>query len=580
MISPVSKISTQEFALQCGLIAVVVAACAIPFSGNNADADLWGHVQYGRDALAFGLPDTTTYSFTAVGYCWINHEILAELTMAVVDGLGGAQALLAMKWLLGMAFAAVLLRRQLQQGVSLLTASGLTLLVALNLNMFWHVRPQLFSYIFYTLLLMLLEFCFSGWSGRWWLSANKADDSIERIDYRSFNMRFLWATPILIGLWTNTHGAFAAGLAIYLAYLGCRAIEAWIQWRGESWGVLRRLTMMGCAAGLATFLNPYGPRLHLWLLESLGQPRPEITEWHPPNLLSAEWAPLTALIVVFFFAVACTRKSRDFTHLMILAATLWQTGMHLRHAPFFAIAFAYWMAPHLDSAIRRIYDPAAQPEKSPELEPGWMIPSAMALGAIVLGSVIVYRTTEMTVRRDEYPVSAVQFMHEHRLKGRTIVTYNWAQYLLGCFGERNLEGRDQGTRLAFDGRFRTCYPQEVIDMHFDFILGDNPPLRHRGVDSPPLKPDAVLDHGEAELAVISRYQPHSELTLLRRDDWVLLYQDELAQVWGRADVFDDPNSRRYLPPHERRITDQQQLGSVNWPALPRDREASADRRSS
>ena len=68
-----------------------------------ADPDLWGHVQYGRDALAHGLPATTTYSYVAEGYPWINHEILAEYALAIVaDSLGGP-GLLMIKCLLGVA---------------------------------------------------------------------------------------------------------------------------------------------------------------------------------------------------------------------------------------------------------------------------------------------------------------------------------------------------------------------------------------------------------------------------------------------------------------------------------------------
>ena len=65
-------------------------ACGVALSLNVADPDLWGHVQYGRDALAHGLPATTTYSYIAEGYPWINHEIVAEYALAIgADWLGG-----------------------------------------------------------------------------------------------------------------------------------------------------------------------------------------------------------------------------------------------------------------------------------------------------------------------------------------------------------------------------------------------------------------------------------------------------------------------------------------------------------
>ncbi len=45
-----------------------------------------------------------------------------------------------------------------------------------------------------------------------------------------------------------------------------------------------------------------------------------------------------------------------------------------------------------------------------------------------------------------------------------------------------------------------------------------------------------------------------------RDEWVLLYQDQIAQLWGRATRYDDPSSPNYLPPERRRITEEPQLG--------------------
>ena len=67
----------------------LLLVCGIALSKGLADPDFWGHVQYGRDVLASGLPSESNYNYTAVGYRWINHENLAELAFALgVDRLG------------------------------------------------------------------------------------------------------------------------------------------------------------------------------------------------------------------------------------------------------------------------------------------------------------------------------------------------------------------------------------------------------------------------------------------------------------------------------------------------------------
>ncbi len=569
--------STPTWVSRC-VIVLTLIACAVPMSGNNADADLWGHVQFGRDVMRHGLPSSTTYSFTAVGYPWINHENLSELTFAVIaDWVGGA-GLLLLKCLLGVSVAAAMLYRQRQQGVSLFVACGVTLLVALNLNFFWQVRPQLFSYVFYAAMLLMLSHCFDQWEGRWRLArfakSDRADADLD-IPYRSERMRRLWLAPILFVVWTNTHGAFSAGLAIFVTYLILRAIEAWTVWREKSWGIVGRLGMMATAASLATFLNPYGPRLHAWLLHSLSEPRPEITEWHPPPLLSPEWFPLTIAIGLFMATIAFTKRSRDFTHLLVTGATLWQTLEHQRHAPFFVLAFGFWMAPHVDSLVQRLAAIRGERERQESsLLVARIFGISMVAASVVIGSMVVDRLKVMNVRRDEYPVAALEFMHSRDLSGRAVVTYNWAQYVIGCFGDRNIDGRaDAGVQLAFDGRFRTCYPQQVVDMHFDFVLGDIPHLRFRSDQSPNFEPgqfegEQVLKHALPDMALICRHQPHSEFVMVGQPDWILLYQDELAQLWGRKSIYDEPTSPRYLAPPRRVIGDAKQIGSVAWPALP------------
>ena len=62
--------------------------------------------------------------------------------------------------------------------------------------------------------------------------------------------------------------------------------------------------------------------------------------------------------------------------------------------------------------------------------------------------------------------------------------------------------------LAFDGRYDTCYPTEVVDMHFDFLLGEANGKRWRGPDSGPIDGRRVLKYGEPELVLIDRLYEH------------------------------------------------------------------------
>ena len=192
-----------------------------------------------------------------------------------------------------------------------------------------------------------------------------------------------------------------------------------------------------------------------------------------------------------------------------------------------------------------------------------------ALVVVLLLGAWGYAQFDLSVDKSVYPVTAFQFIADHDIDGPMVVTYNWAQYAIGAFGGQHKHL--PVCRVGFDGRFRTCYPQQIVDMNFDFVIGDQGPgSRHRGADSGPLNPTRVLEYGSPELVVISRLQqPAIDVMKTQTDRWSLLYQDKLAQVWGLKTRFDTPESVDYLSPSLRHISDDPQLGTVTWPALPR-----------
>ncbi|MCG8583579.1 MAG: hypothetical protein MI757_02580, partial [Pirellulales bacterium] len=149
---------------QAGLLGAVLLACGVALSPNMVDTDIWGHVQFGQDLIAGkGLPETTEYSFTAEGYPWINHELASELMLAGLANLGGGVALLVAKCILGMILIALMLRTGARRGVSMVTMSALVLLVSVNLTYHWATRPQVFSYTYYAILLVILGHAFANW---------------------------------------------------------------------------------------------------------------------------------------------------------------------------------------------------------------------------------------------------------------------------------------------------------------------------------------------------------------------------------------------------------------------------------
>ena len=558
--------------LDRGVLLLVLLASGTALSLNVADPDLWGHIQYGRDALRDGLPLTTTYSYIAQGYPWVNHEILAELGLALVNDYFGAIGLMLMKCVLGLIVVGLVMRSAGRQGVGLVATCALALLVAVALGNHWSLRPQLVSYVSFALLLALLAWCFEGWEGQWrlpWLG-KKTTATSDDLVYDVGRLQALWFVPLLMMVWTNSHGGFLAGYCVFVAYLGLRSVEA-IATKGRAAdGLVVRFAMMAAAAGLATFINPYAHHFHLWLFDDLKVPRPEIVEWRSPDFSDPTTIPFVLLCVVFLACVLFSRRSRDFTQHIILGLILWQSLVHHRHIAFFAIACGFWLPAHFESVLKRLrlVSEGENFASALSLPLRAVFAGGLLLALGIVGSQLANRIGELKVERDLYPVAAIDYIAQRQLSGKLVVTFNWAQYALAALGPNS--SRDEAILVHIDGRCRTSYSQQMLDEHFDFILGDLPPSqRYRDPKSGPFNPTRVLEAGRPDLVLISRHQQPSTAVMNRqRDRWTLLYQDELAQVWGRTSRFGDPRSRDFIPLQRRALSDAPQRGHTPWPALP------------
>ncbi|TWT46940.1 hypothetical protein Pla111_20420 [Botrimarina hoheduenensis] len=551
------------------LIALLIVACAGPLSLNLVDPDLWGHVRYGQDWIADGvLPRTASHTYTAEGYPWINHENLAELLFARGFATIGTPGMLIAKCLLGLAMLGMMWLAAQRQGVRPLATWALLLLVAHNLHAFFPMRPQLLSFLWCAAMLLIFDVAFAGWR-------NRRTDFVNvrrREDPSPIDWRALALLPPLMVVWANSHGGIVAGLAIGVTLLLGRAFELLVRCRRDALPDAAGLITVAILCLAATFATPYGVDLPRWLLHSLGTARPEITEWGPPLPGNPVFAPFVALVVLAIGTLLFTKRRRDPVQIAIMLLVGWQAVSHLRHIAFFALLCGFWLPPHLQSIAGRLRQQAAAGLPLATLTPrSRMIFSlALTLAIALQGGVVASRLLSLPVPRDHYPVDAIQWMADQETAGKLIVSFNWAQYAIAALAP--------DVRVSFDGRFRTCYPQAVIDRHFDFLLGDTWP-RCRCAASGPIdpartlevdRPDYVLVDRRYDIAVGVMQAAAKPSAPDQSAPWTLLYQDAIAQVWGRSDWVNDPRSPQHVADEWRLVSDYCSPTAAPWPALPRD----------
>lgn len=257
-----------ELAVVLVFLAMAAIACLSP-----AQADTFWALRAGEDIWRTGhVPRVDTYSHTAVGRPWPDHEWLWQalayglhraggfplLTLAVAGALVGAQ-IVAYRLMAGPA----------RLRIALLLA-GLTL----GTNA-WSLRPQAASLLMLALLL------------------------------RELVARRLWVVPLLFALWANLHGGVVLGGAVM--------VTATLSSLGGDRARFRRLALATVASGAATLATPLGVGLWTFVLHWMATARATgVSEWDPVTPFTKEGAVFWILALGYIaLGVRRWRQARD-----------------------------------------------------------------------------------------------------------------------------------------------------------------------------------------------------------------------------------------------------------------------------
>ena len=533
--------------LHNGILLLLTLVAANLLAWRSIEPDLWGHIQYGEDWMHAGtMPTTASHTYSTPDHPWVNHENLFELAVAFGQRTIGGYGLMIFKCLSGLWLLWMMVRNAARLAVPALAAAVAMIPVAAGLAEFWLMRPQLFSFLLFGLMLLAFDRAFRDWTSS-----------------KTVHAKWLWLCIPLLIAWTNAHGGFAAGLCVFIAVLGLRGIELCWHQRRKSTGIILHFAALGITAILAVLVNPYGWELPYWMIVSLSQPRPEVSEW--ANILDGGGVlfPFLTLSVLSIAGVCLTRFKRDWVQIIVLALIAVQAIGHLRHLAFFAIAFGFWMPQHVWSLWHRLVEwrPTLGVHEEFTGRAAKLIGIELAAVAAALVGLLGYTLATFGVDRSKYPVSAFEFMEREHINGRLVVTFDWAQYALAALAP--------DTTVGFDGRYDTCYPQTVVDMNFDLLFGSDMSRRHRGPDSGPVDSNRVLEFGNPNLVLLDCIADVAAVQHLdQHRDWILLYRDGRGALWGRKTVFDDASLPEYVAAERRQISDAMPMGIAAWPAFP------------
>jgi hypothetical protein len=482
--------------------ALILLAAAIASASNFADTDLWWHLRFGAQTLALGhAPTVDTYSYSAYGHVWRDHEWLATVILALVYRTFGVFGLRALKFACAAITMALLAAAESETGASAVIQMAVLLAVAIGLGPFLQIRPQTFDFVILSALLLLLT----------------------RENYR--RRAPVWLAVPLMMAWANLHGAFPAGIATLGVYTAAVAVEGWFA-GGIDWPRVLKLAAVTLLAAAATLVNPYG--IGMWkvvLISTAHSSHSAPSDWQR----TGEWSPtfqvlgpilhlspatfvcmVVTLVATAALAICVVLRPRggDFP-LLAIAALMTAAGMSLaRSLSLEAMAVAVPLARHagLLAAGSGAAEPfAAPPRRSPANE------LVIVLLTLFVGwrSGLFSRALPAIIQR---PADAVAFMRAHDLHGNVLSEYDWSGYLIWHDAPRS--------KVFLDPRFEMAYPVSVMNDYTRFIT------------AAPGAP-GVLQRYPHDYVLVSPDLP-AYAFMTRQPDWCMVYCDGGAALFARA----------------------------------------------
>lgn len=466
------------------VIRILVYAFAFTqFSYVTADPDLWGHLRFGQDIWEQGrVHATDPFSYTAEGLPWINHEWLMEVLFYLIYHLFDSTGLLVFKALLGIFIVHLLSSIYFARAGNITVYLIVMALIIPVMAPGFMTRPHLATFLCLTLLVYVLQKFFDG------------------------NQRIIKWVPLIMLVWVNSHGGVVAGMGIFGAITAVEAIRCYKT--GERGGtLLLKYFLLSCVAVL---INPYGYHLWLFFIHSLGMSR-SISEWGPVPLTDLSHWQYKVLVLLFLSTFLLPTKKRVW-EIGVIALAIVYGFRHQRHTVLTAILLAPYLLAHygrwLQWDIKPYYDRLSNHFH-------WTVQGVLGVFVVFMAGVQlnVYAADNFKIRVDPfvYPTYAAQFMEANGLEGNLTVPFDWGEYMIW---------KSPNSRVSIDGRFRTVYPENIIEMNQAFAYG---------------KPEglALLKDFPTILVMTKKNEaPHTFMETM--PGWMKIYQDPISKLFIRT----------------------------------------------
>jgi hypothetical protein len=467
---------------------LLVGFIAFWFSDTIADPDLWGHIRFGQDILRTGsIAQRDPYSYRTGQEIWINHEWMSEVIFAAIYNHAGPRGLVVFKVLISLLITGLAHAHLRRRGMGPFHSVLLLVILSIPFRMgLGTIRPQIFTYLFFLIELLVLE---------------KAARERESL---------LWTLPIVFAVWVNLHGGVLAGAGFLLVWIAIRlnaGLANGSPTGPKKLGDVTRLGLLGITSGVALLLNPYGLTLLKFLFRTATVARPEIVEWAPLSLSSLPGLFYLGLLALAIYGLAGSERRREPEVLLIFGLTALLPLQSNRHYPLFAMSLVVLTGEHIADVANRWRPPAKPGLGQRSLASALCVVCSLLLIGLSLPR---FGCIRIETFYTSFPARAVALLKQSGVQGNMAVPFGWGEYVIWHLGP--------GVKVSIDGRRETVYADEVYRQSLDFERGSG-------------RWDALLKSKPAtDLILTVNGSPTANL-LSRTDGWTALYQDTYAVLF-------------------------------------------------
>jgi hypothetical protein len=323
------------------------------------DAGTGWHIRTGQLILAtHKIPHVDPFSSSLNGQPWFAWEWLYDLLAGWLDQVAGLNGVVLLTALMIAFVFSWTFRLMLRRGANLLVAFVLLLLAASASMIHFFARPHVASWLFTLAWFCILESSEDDCRG---LGTDAAPDRS-----RTHRSRRLYLLPLLMLVWVNVHGGFLLGFALLAIYWLCAA-SLWLRLtlrmaEDQFADVLlkiraarrvRALTWTGILCAAATFVNPYGFRLHVHVYRYLSNRflMDHIDEFQSPNFHLVAQKCFAGLLLLTLVALAAEGREAKVRHVLLVLFAAFSGLWAARNIPVASLLQILVIAPWLSEAM-------------------------------------------------------------------------------------------------------------------------------------------------------------------------------------------------------------------------------------